>query len=235
MTDVTTQISPVTQDYLKAIWQATEWGGAPATTSWLAARFGTTAANVSDLLSRLAKAGLVTREPYRPCVLTAHGEELALSMVRRHRLIETYLVEALGYACTEVHHDAELLEHAASTTFIDRLDAHLGHPRFDPHGDPIPDAAGNVTYPQDAVPAADAAPGRYVVARISDADPQVIRALHELGIHRGTAVVIEQADQRAISRASGGGSLGAWVLAAIWVCDAGDTSSRSAAGADDRL
>ncbi|MDI9628917.1 MAG: metal-dependent transcriptional regulator [Acidobacteriota bacterium] len=227
--NVTEQVSPVTQDYLKAIWQSTEWGGHPATTSALAARFGTSQANVSDVLSRLARAQLIVREPYRPCVLTPHGAALALSMVRRHRLIETHLVRSLGYACTEVHEDAERLEHAASDVFIDRLAAHLGHPRFDPHGDPIPTADGQVSYPADARPATEVAPGRYQVVRISDADPAVLQALHDHGLHPGAGLrILDRPDGRFIEPigrfgdcASGaGGALGVLAVGeALWVAD----------------
>lgn len=216
MSDATTQISLVTQDYLKAIWQATEWGGEPATTSALAARFGTSPANVSDLLSRLDRAGLVARQPYRPVTLTERGTQLALSMVRRHRLIETYLVEALGYACTEVHDDAELLEHAASETFIERLAAHLGHPSVDPHGDPIPGPDGRLSYPDNVFRATEVSAGRYVVARISDADHDLLVALHDQDIHPGDEVEI--GDQM-ISRAGTRSTLGSAALEVVWVFD----------------
>lgn len=227
--DATQQVSPVTQDYLKAIWQSTEWGGRPATTSSLAARFGTSQANVSDVLSRLTKAQLVVREPYRPCALTPRGVALALGMVRRHRLIETHLVESLGYACTEVHEDAERLEHAASDVFIDRLAAHLGHPRVNPHGDPIPTADGQIEYPADAHPATEVASGRYRVVRISDADPVALLVLHDHGLHPGAGLrVLDCANGRFIEPigstdgpgSSGGGSLGVpAVVGALWVVD----------------
>lgn len=218
MNDATTEVSLVTQDYLKAIWQATEWGGQPATTSWLAARFGTSPANVSDVLSRLGKAGLVEREPYRPVSLTPRGTSLALSMVRRHRLIETYLVEALGYTCTEVHDDAERLEHAASDTFIERLAARLGHPAIDPHGDPIPGPDGQLSYPDNVARATEVAPGRYRVARISDADQELLVALHDHHIHPGDEVDI--GDQM-ISRAAATSTLGSAALEVVWVFDEG--------------
>lgn len=218
MTDPTEQVSQVTQDYLKAIWLATEWGGSPATTSTLATRFGTSKANTSDVLSRLAKAGLVDREPYKHCTLTPRGEALAISMVRRHRLIETYLVESLGYSCTEVHQDAERLEHAASDQFIARLAESLGNPRVDPHGDPIPTVDGHVHYPPDARPAAQAPAGRHTVVRISDADPEVLQTLHDHQIHPGTPVLIcDGLVGRTIEHHENRVLLGESLIGAVWV------------------
>ncbi|RAE81292.1 hypothetical protein DN545_42110, partial [Burkholderia multivorans] len=106
------------------------------TKSELAQRFGTTKANVTEVLKRLDELGLIHRVPYRPPELTAAGETIAVSMVRRHRLIETFLVESLGYSWDEIHDEAESLEHAASDLLIDRIDEFLGHPAADPHGDP---------------------------------------------------------------------------------------------------
>ncbi|WP_159805255.1 metal-dependent transcriptional regulator [Cellulomonas citrea] len=164
------QISAVAQDYLKVIWSATEWGGAPITTKGLAARFGTTQASVSDTVRRLAAQGLVEYEPYRPVRLTAQGTVHALAMVRRHRLLETFLVTSLGYDWGEVHDDAERLEHAASDLLVERVDALLGQPRHDPHGDPIPAADGSLP-PLPPVERLSLAPaGRYRVVRVSDED-----------------------------------------------------------------
>ena len=120
------ELTAVAQDYLKVIWSATEWGDPPITTKGLAARLGTTQANVSETVKRLAAQGLVTYESYRPVRLTARGERLAVAMVRRHRLIEAFLVGVLDYRWDEVHDEAEALEHAASDTLIDRIDALLG-------------------------------------------------------------------------------------------------------------
>lgn len=215
MTEHVLSLSNVVQDYLKAIWQATEWGGAPATTTQLAAHFNTTAANVSDTLRRLAEAGLVTREPYRPVSLTPKGEQFALAMVRRHRLIETYLVSALGYTIADVHDDAERLEHAASDTFMERIDALLGHPTSDPHGDPIPTRDGKIHYPPVAVPAMDAPPGRYRVVRVSDADPEALAEIHELRIHAGTIVNVTDGGDLTLARDGGVASLPQRGMAAI--------------------
>ncbi|WP_022901950.1 metal-dependent transcriptional regulator [Humibacter albus] len=170
------------QDYLKVIWSATEWEPVPMTVTALAARVGVRAATVSDGVRRLTEQGLVVHEPYGAVELTAAGRAHALAMVRRHRLIETFLVETLGYPWDEVHDEAEVLEHAVSDALVDRIDATLGHPVRDPHGDPIPTSDGDPRTPK-AVRLTRAEPGvRLTVVRISDADPAVLRYLAERGI-----------------------------------------------------
>lgn len=187
------EVSEVSQDYLKAIWSAREWGGDPMTATELAQRFGTTRANVTEVLKRLDDLGLVNRVPYRPPELTAAGEEIAVAMVRRHRLIETFLVESLGYSWDEVHDEAEALEHAASDLLIDRIDAFLGHPTADPHGDPIPGSDGAVASHDSSLLLAEAVPGSYEVLRVSDADPEVLATLAEARVRPGSTVVVRRA------------------------------------------
>lgn len=184
------EISPVAQDYLKAIWSATEWGDPPITTMGLAERMGTTAPSVTDAVRRLATQGLVEYRPYRPVALTALGERHALAMVRRHRLLETFLVTTLDYTWDEVHEEAEHLEHAASAALIDRIDARLGHPAADPHGDPIPTADGRIHRPADSLRLAETAPGRYRCLRVSDADPGLLARFQEHEIAPGTTVIV---------------------------------------------
>lgn len=183
-------ISRVAEDFLKAIWSATEWGGAPITGKALAERFGTTAANVSDTIRRLTAQGLVSHEPYKPVRLTPAGERHAVAMVRKHRLIESFLVRTLGYSWEEVHDEAENLEHAVSETMIERIDALLGHPDRDPHGDPIPAADGTTPHPEHAVNLLEATPGSYEVTRISDDDPAILRLLAEHDLRPGSTIVL---------------------------------------------
>src|SRR5437588_11404369 len=164
-------LSTVAQDYLKVIWSATEWSETPITVKQLAERLGVRAATISDGIRRLADQGMLVHEPYGTIELTAAGRDHAVAMVRRHRLIETFLVEELGYAWDEVHDHAEVLEHAVSDTLVDRIDRRLGYPSRDPHGDPIPTADGTARR-LDADPLTAAPPGvRLVVTRISDSDP----------------------------------------------------------------
>lgn len=183
-------LTVVAQDYLKVLWSATEWGGAPITTKALAARFATTAANVSVTLRRLQAQGLVVYQPYRPAELTELGCGLAVSMVRRHRLVETFLARVLGYGWDEVHDEAERLEHAVSDDFLARIDALLDHPRFDPHGDPIPAADGSFFVPE-TVELGSAPAGTYLVARVSDDDPAALAEFAGAGLVPGALVEVD--------------------------------------------
>lgn len=178
-------LTPVAQDYLKVIWSATEWGDPPITTTALARRFHSTAANVSLTLRRLEGQGLVKYQPYRPAELTEVGRRLAMSMVRRHRLLETFLARELGYAWDEVHDEAERLEHAVSDDLLNRIDQRLAHPQTDPHGDPIPPADGSVIQPEPTLALVQAPSGQYQVARVSDADAAVLARLARAGLIPG--------------------------------------------------
>lgn len=187
------EITPVAQDYLKAIWSATEWGDAPLSTNSLAARMGTTAPNVTETVKRLAAQGLVEYQPYKPVTLTGKGREHAIAMVRRHRLLESFLAATLGYSWDEVHAEAERLEHAASDELIERIDQMLGRPTRDPHGDPIPTPEGQRAQPAHAVRLDVAEPGFYRVLRISDADPQRLIRFQQAGLVPGTVVEVTEA------------------------------------------
>jgi DtxR family Mn-dependent transcriptional regulator len=174
-------LSAVAQDYLKLVWTAQEWSDEPVTVSSLATRLGVGPSTVSETVRRLADAGLVGHEPYGAIELTDAGRTHALAMVRRHRLLETFLVAELGYGWDEVHDEAEVLEHAVSDRFVERVAERLGHPERDPHGDVIPGPDGTLR----AAPAHtlwDAEPGRWVVARIADTDPDLLRHLREAGV-----------------------------------------------------
>ncbi|WP_062378568.1 metal-dependent transcriptional regulator [Demequina pelophila] len=175
------ELSATAQDYVKVVWSATEWTDTPVTTKFLSQRLNVSAPTVSENVRKLVTAGLLEHEPYGAITLTREGERRALQMVRRHRIIETFLVTQLRYGWDEVHDEAEVLEHACSARLIDALDGLLGHPRRDPHGDPIPSPAGEVDAVE-GVNLAAAAVGRWVVTRVSDADPEVLRELAALGV-----------------------------------------------------
>ena len=214
-------LSPVAQDYLKFIWSATEWDGDPVTVKQLSERMGVRAATVSDGIRRLTEQGLLAHEPYGGIELTDEGRRHAVAMVRRHRLIETFLVEQLGYGWDEVHDEAEVLEHAVSDGLIERIDRRLGFPARDPHGDPIPTADGQPRRP-DAVPLLSAPTGvEVVVARISDADPAILRYLDELRIGLDTALTVDEHREYAgdvtVRTADATIVLGATAAAAVWV------------------
>ena len=148
----------------------------------LAERIGVSASTASESIRKLADQGLVDHEKYGAVTLTEAGRKAALAMVRRHRLMETFLVRMLGYSWDEVHDEAEVLEHAVSDRMLDRIDAKLGYPTRDPHGDPIPAADGNVPTP-DARQLSVCDDGEAgTVARISDADPEMLRYFDSVGI-----------------------------------------------------
>ena len=189
------------EDYVKVIYGHTEWQAEPITTSALAARLGLAASSVTEMVKKLVVHGLVEHERYGAVTLTEDGLTLALRMVRRHRLIETWLVQSFGYRWDEVHVEAEVLEHALSDRLLDAIDAQLGHPTRDPHGDPIPSAAGIVIRP-DAVLLREAASGGRVV-RVSDRDPELLRWLDAHDVTLDTEVAA--------------GSLPEAALGSIWI------------------
>ena len=174
--------SPAADDYLKTVYAHTEWQDAPITPSVLAAKLGIAPSSVTEMVKKLAAAGLVSHVPYGAVRLTDAGTQRALAMVRRHRLIETWLVQEFDYGWHEVHDEAEVLEHTISDRLLEGIDARLGRPRFDPHGDAIPDATGAVDR-EPFVLLADAPTGHVGrVLRVDDRDPELLRALEAAGV-----------------------------------------------------
>lgn len=177
------------EDYLKAIYHLTEAGGAAATTD-LAEALALAAPSVSGMLKRLAEQGLVSHEPYRGASLTRTGRREALRVLRRHRVIESFLVARLGYTWDTVHDEAERLEHAASDDLVERLAEALGHPDFDPHGDPIPGADGRLAVRR-TVPLTEVAVGATVrIAQVDTDDGERLRWLAEVGLTPGVEITV---------------------------------------------
>jgi DtxR family Mn-dependent transcriptional regulator len=142
------------------------------------------------MVKKLAAAGLVSHMPYGAVRLTDAGTTRALAMVRRHRLIETWLVQEFGYGWDEVHDEAEVLEHTISDRLLEGIDERLGRPRFDPHGDAIPDAEGRIER-EPFVLLADAPDGHTGrVLRVDDRDPELLRTLDAHGVVVGTTVTV---------------------------------------------
>ncbi len=178
------------EDYLKAIYRLS-LDGQSASTSDIAHTLDLSPASVSGMIKRLSEQGLLEHVPYRGVVLTREGRRAALRMVRRHRLIETYLVECLHYAWHEVHDEADRLEHAVSDQLVERMAQALGNPRFDPHGDPIPALDGSVeelvyTSLSD-IPVGETA----VVQRVVTAEPERLRYIGGAGLVPGAEVTVE--------------------------------------------
>ncbi|GAC82003.1 metal-dependent transcriptional regulator [Gordonia malaquae] len=176
------ELSSVTQDYLKVIWTSQEWSDTKVTTKLLAEKLSVSPSTASEGIRKLADQGLVDHAPYGAVTLTDSGREAAVGMVRRHRLLETFLVRELGYGWDEVHTDAEVLEHAVSELLLQRIDAKLGHPKRDPHGDPIPDANGTVPSSASLQLADLDVDDVGTITRISDSDPEMLRYFEEIGI-----------------------------------------------------
>ncbi len=179
------------EDYLKAIYKlAHEGHGAAVGTGAVARALGVSTPSATNMLKRLAAAGLIEHRARRGVTLTPTGEKAALEVVRHHRLLELYLTEALGYSWDTVHAEADRLEHAVSEELEARLDEALGYPTVDPHGDPIPAADGTVRAVRDR-PLPSLAPGQAgIVGRVSDADPEKLRYLADLGLVPGAAVTL---------------------------------------------
>ena len=178
----------VVEDYLKTVFKLGTPGA--ATTSGLAGELGVAAPTASAMLKRLEASGLVTRLGDHRVELTEHGLRHALAVVRRHRLLEMFLAQVLQVPWDEVHAEAEILEHALSPQLEQRIDALLGRPTRDPHGDPIPPASG--PHVEDwATPLTVAPAGsRFEVERVSDRDSEVLRYLALLGIRPGAQLAV---------------------------------------------
>lgn len=186
--------SPVVEDYLKSIWMLQQGGDDPVTTSSIAERLSLSPAAVTAMLKRLAEQRLVSYEPYYGVRLSARGELAALRIIRRHRVLELFLQQVLGYPWDRVHDEAERLEHAASDELIERLAVFLGEPTRDPHGAAIPTAEGKMDTTQHPV-LADLEVGRPMsVLEVTTGDPEHLRYLGSLNLYPGARVeVIERA------------------------------------------
>ncbi|HET7478139.1 MAG TPA: metal-dependent transcriptional regulator [Rubrobacteraceae bacterium] len=194
MTNLTAPHSPSSSvgDYLKAVWELAGDTGEAASTKDVAARLSVSPASVSNMFARLQEMGLVGYERYRGAMLTQSGRVEALRLVRRHRLIETFLLGHLGYSWEEVHEEAERLEHAVSDGFTERLAEFLGHPGHDPHGDPIPTADGALE-PDDSFPLGESeAKERVRIYKVSDEDARVLDYLAEHDLVPGRLLEVRE-------------------------------------------
>jgi DtxR family transcriptional regulator, Mn-dependent transcriptional regulator len=182
------ELSGPVEDYLKAIYELEAAGGA-AGTNEIAAALRIAAPSVSGMIRRLSSQGLVTHEPYKGVQLTREGRRAALRTIRRHRVIEAYLTQALGYPWDRVHDEAERLEHAASDELIDRMAAAIGEPDTDPHGAPIPTREGTLGSEPHLSALAELADGMQArIARVGDRDAERLRYLANLGMAIGAEV-----------------------------------------------
>lgn len=183
------RISPAIEDYLKAIYTLGR-SQPQVTTSLLADHLGFKPASVTGMLKTMADLQLVRYTPYHGVELTPAGERIALEVVRHHRLLELYLVEALGYGWDEVHDEAERLEHHISEKLEARIAARLGQPDFDPHGDPIPSVEGRLPADADARLSELGVGDRGSIARVRDQQPERLRYLADLGLVPGASLEV---------------------------------------------
>ena len=185
--------SEAIEDFLKAVYLLQQEQDR-VQTSVLAEALNITAPSTTEMAKKLAKANLVVHEPYRGIRLTPAGEHVALEIVRNHRLLELFLVQALGYSWDEVHEEAERLEHAVSDRLIQRITEYLGNPRYDPHGDPIPGPTGELTR-RELTPLSEWPVGeKGVVARLRDQAPEMLRYLAGKGLVVGAEIQMIKAD-----------------------------------------
>src|SRR5215204_5330363 len=194
--------SPTVENYLKAIYQAQT---ALARTDslvpmgQLAAALGVVPGTATTMVKALAESGLVRYEPYAGVRLTKAGEKLAALVLRRHRLVELFLVKVMGMSWTEVHDEAEALEHAVSDRLIDRIDEMLGRPEVDPHGDPIPSAEGRVHLPSYETLLTCALNEPVRVSRVSDQDREFLHFVERHDLKPGAVVEVTERDAAADS------------------------------------
>lgn len=185
----TRELSRSEEDYLKAIYGLSE-SGDPASTSAIATVLDIQPASVTGMVKRMAESGFLEHIPYKGVRLTDRGAREALRVLRRHRILETYLCERLGFSWDDVHAEAERLEHAASDRLVERMAAALEFPSYDPHGAPIPTKGGQIE-PTDPATLADARLGdRVRIRAVRDEDSETLRSIAEEGLLPGVCVQI---------------------------------------------
>ena len=212
------QLTPVAQrwaglsrsieDYLKAIYELASLNGSAAQTSSIAEALGIAPPSVSGMLKRLAESGLIEHTPYRGVSLTTAGRAVALRMVRRHRVLESYLISKLGYDWDAVHGEADRLEHAVSDELIERMAVALGNPDYDPHGAPIPTRTGEIEQAEH-VSLTEVPVGEFAEFRmVSDRDGERLRYLASLGLKPGVTL-------RVIARQPFRGPVTIWIAGVL--------------------
>lgn len=184
------------EQYIKQIYTLQQDGDAGRLVALgeVSAAVGVVPGTATTMVKALSESGLLKYEPRHGVRLTPSGEKLALHVLRRHRLIELFLVKVLGFDWSDVHEEADRLEHAISEQLVERIDEFLGRPEYDPHGDPIPTAGGHIQ-PRLLISLADAKPGvSMVIARISDQDRDFLAYAEARGLTPGTPIVVESID-----------------------------------------
>jgi DtxR family Mn-dependent transcriptional regulator len=179
------------EDYLKHIYQLQSTGSKVNTTT-LAGVLNVSPASVSEMVSKLSKPGWIENTPYKGFSLTEEGEKIAVNLVRKHRLIEVFLHQHLGYSWDEVHNEAEKFEHVCSDKFINKLDEYLGFPQTDPHGDPIPDVNGKIADKKDRLLCDVETEKSYIVRKVNDTSDEVLKYISSIGIELNTEIKLSE-------------------------------------------
>lgn len=183
------------ENYLKAIFFLSAGSVKGATTNAIAERLETRAASVSDMLKRLSEKQLLSYKKYQGVNLTEKGRKVAIRTLRKHRLWEVFLVEKLGFGWEEVHEIAEQLEHIQSVELTNRLDAYLGHPKFDPHGDPIPNSEGRFPQRSELTLAECKPPAELIIIGVKDTSPDFLRYLEKMHLGLGTHLSLQGVEE----------------------------------------
>lgn len=183
-------LSLTEENYLKSIYHLSAGGEIGVSTNAIAENIATKPASVSDMIRKLSKKGVIIYQKYKGVQISKKGKQVALDVIRKHRLWEVFLVEKLGFNWDEVHDVAEQLEHIKSPLLIKKLDKFLGFPTMDPHGDPIPNEAGEIkTYPQVALSELELQT-EGIVVKVPDGDPSLLRHLDKIKMRLGSKVKI---------------------------------------------
>lgn len=179
------------ENYIKAIYHLSVDAEGAISTNGIAKEVSATAASVTDMLKKLQQKKIITYEKYKGVNLTKEGERIAKTVVRKHRLWEVFLVDKLGYSWDKIHDIAEQLEHIHSDELIDKLDKFLGHPQFDPHGDPIPDSQGNIKAIRQVLLANCGKGAKGRVVGVKDSSSKFLQYLDTVNIHLGTEIEVQ--------------------------------------------
>lgn len=183
------------ENYLKTIYHLGTMHSGSVLTSQIADRMNTTSASVTDMIKRLSEKNLLDYERYRGVKMTRKGEKMALGVIRRHRLWEVFLTDILQFKWDEVHVLAEELEHVSSDELISRLDTYLGHPRFDPHGDPIPDHSGKLLHSSGTLLSELEAGSEVILSGVNDHTSGFLRFLEKKGLKPGVKFTVLERDE----------------------------------------
>ena len=185
------RLSHTEENYLKCIYMLTENQSTPVSTNALAEKLENSAASVTDMIKKLAQKELVEHIPYRGVKLRGEGKSTAVFLMRKHRLWECFLHDKLGFSWDELHDIAEELEHIHSPTLVDRLDTFLGYPKFDPHGEPIPDKTGH-TSDLETIPLYQAPLNKQLIVKSVTDESSLLKYLTDLDIGIGSDLIIEK-------------------------------------------